>query len=254
MKCDSKPAPKKFVSKAKGKEGQVANPIFYDESGKIRCTMWTDEIAKYYDMIQPGKCYVISNCDIKPKNKWNFTNLNVELSFNRKSKITETTAEDLPSLPPVAEIKELDAVWDSSTKNYSSINVFGIVLSDEVVSVKVQNKKGEEIYKHEFFIIDKHLTKTKCMYWTGVLSEKIERDIFKGNPIFIIQGSVREWRGDKSIMIQNNSKVVGVSDRKLLSEEQKNLLTILDSGTPQKISLRRILKTHQPNLTALLQG
>lgn len=226
VKLESKGDVKTFVSKNKGKKGKVCNAIFFDKSGKIRSTLWTEEVDKYFEKLQPGHTYVISNCDIKPKSKWNNTSTKVELQFNRKSKIIEVVDDEIPDMPMVDNMIDLNQFQAANDKTQFSF--VGIIFSDGITSTELRGKGGKPLSKNEFFVIDQHKVKTKCLFWNETLNGK-SKDIVqtKGKPVLFVNVLLKEFRGNKSITVTNESKVLTLESKiKIQPDLEKKLKEI----------------------------
>ena len=86
-----------------------------DESGEIRATAFKAECDKYYEMIQIGKVYYITQGTLKAANK-QYSNLNndYELTFKDSTEVVPCTDEDETSKIPTVQfdfckINQLDA-------------------------------------------------------------------------------------------------------------------------------------------------
>ena len=70
---------KKNWSNSRG-EGCVFDFELKDASGVIKVTAFNDEVNKYFDMIQEGKIYYLSNGKIQPVRKPEYNNVSVQKS------------------------------------------------------------------------------------------------------------------------------------------------------------------------------
>ena len=77
---------KKNWSNSRG-EGCVFDFELKDASGVIKVTAFNDEVNKYFDMIQEGKIYYLSNGKIQPVRKPEYNNVSTYLKkLNSKIK------------------------------------------------------------------------------------------------------------------------------------------------------------------------
>ena len=86
-----------------------------DESGEIRATAFKAECDKYYEMIEIGKVYYITQGTLKAANK-QYSNLNndYELTFKDSTEVVPCTDEEETSKIPTVQfdfckINQLDA-------------------------------------------------------------------------------------------------------------------------------------------------
>ena len=101
-------------SNARG-EGHLFSMDLIDESGEIRATAFKAECDKYYEMIEIGKVYYITQGTLKAANK-QYSNLNndYELTFKDSTEVVPCTDEEETSKIPTVQfdfckINQLDA-------------------------------------------------------------------------------------------------------------------------------------------------
>ena len=101
-------------SNARG-EGHLFSMDLIDESGEIRATAFKAECDKFYEMIEIGKVYYITQGTLKAANK-QYSNLNndYELTFKDSTEVVPCTDEDETSKIPTVQfdfckINQLDA-------------------------------------------------------------------------------------------------------------------------------------------------
>jgi len=64
------------------------NVTFLDESGEIRATGFNEQVDSFYEVLQEGQIYYVSNCKVNFAKK-QFSNINndYELAFERITEI-----------------------------------------------------------------------------------------------------------------------------------------------------------------------
>jgi len=70
------------------RDGRLFNVTFLDESGEIRATGFNEQVDSFYEVLQEGQIYYISNCKVNFAKK-QFSNINndYELAFERNTEI-----------------------------------------------------------------------------------------------------------------------------------------------------------------------
>ena len=87
-----KKSTKKTWSNSRG-EGSVFDFVLKDASGDIKVTAFKEEVEKYFDMIQEGKVYYLSNAKIQPVRKPEYNNVSfLKYSFHLETSSVERVA------------------------------------------------------------------------------------------------------------------------------------------------------------------
>lgn len=87
-------------SNAKG-EGKLFSMDLKDETGEIRATAFRDEVDKFYEMIEIGRVYYISKCQLKTANKqYSSLKNDYEMTLTHDTQIKLCTEND-SSIPSV---------------------------------------------------------------------------------------------------------------------------------------------------------
>lgn len=149
--------------KASG-EGKLFSVNLLDESGEIKATGFNNECDQFYDLLQEGQVYYISNpCRVALAKK-QFSNLpnDYELTFERDTVIEK--AEDQASVPQVrfsfVNIQELQSVEKDAT-----VDVVGVLKDVGEVSQIVAKSSGKPYDKRELTLVDDSQFSVRLTIW-----------------------------------------------------------------------------------------
>ncbi|KAI1778327.1 replication factor-a protein [Hypoxylon cercidicola] len=149
--------------KASG-EGKLFSVNLLDESGEIKATGFNEQCDQYYDLLQEGQVYYISNpCRVSLAKK-QFTNLpnDYELTFERDTVIEK--AEDQTSVPQVrfsfVNIQELQSVEKDAT-----VDVVGVLKDVGEVSQITAKSTGKPYDKRELTLVDDSQFSVRLTIW-----------------------------------------------------------------------------------------
>lgn len=149
--------------KASG-EGKLFSVNLLDESGEIKATGFNEQCDQYYDLLQEGQVYYISNpCRVSLAKK-QFTNLpnDYELTFERDTVIEK--AEDQTSVPQVrfafVNIQELQSVEKDAT-----VDVVGVLKEVGEVSQITAKSTGKPYDKRELTLVDDSQFSVRLTIW-----------------------------------------------------------------------------------------
>ncbi|KAI1107135.1 replication factor-a protein [Jackrogersella minutella] len=149
--------------KASG-EGRLFSVNLLDESGEIKATGFNEQCDQYYDLLQEGQVYYISNpCRVALAKK-QFTNLpnDYELTFERDTVIEK--AEDQSSVPQVrfnfVNVQELQAVEKDST-----VDLVGVLKEVGEVSQIIAKSSGKPFDKRELTVVDDSQFSVRVTIW-----------------------------------------------------------------------------------------
>ncbi|KAL7622995.1 Replication factor A protein 1 [Parahypoxylon ruwenzoriense] len=145
-------------------EGKLFSVNLLDESGEIKATGFNEQCDQYYDLLQEGQVYYISNpCRVSLAKK-QFSNLpnDYELTFERDTVIEK--AEDQSSVPQVrfsfVNIQDLQSVEKDAT-----VDVVGVLKEVGEVS-QITAKSTQKSYdKRELTIVDDSQFSVRVTIW-----------------------------------------------------------------------------------------
>ncbi|KAI2625884.1 replication factor-a protein [Hypoxylon sp. NC1633] len=153
----------KTWQKASG-EGKLFSVNLLDESGEIRATGFNEQCDMFYDLLEEGQVYYISNpCRVSLAKK-QFTNLpnDYELTFERDTAIEK--AEDQASVPQVrfnfVNIQELQTVEKDAT-----VDVVGVLKEVGEVSQITSKNTGKFFDKRELTLVDDSQFSVRLTIW-----------------------------------------------------------------------------------------
>ncbi|KAK0166630.1 hypothetical protein PV327_004122 [Microctonus hyperodae] len=182
-------------------EGKLFNMTLVDESGEIRCTGFTDQVDRFYDMIEIGKVYYISRGQLKTANKaFNNTNNEYELTLSGDSEIApcHDDADDIPGVTfSFVAIRDIE--------NYQKndiIDVLAIVKSAEEVQLLTARATGRELRKRDLTLIDMSDSSITLTLW-GSQAEKFDSS---NNPVIAVKGArIGEFNNGKNLSLTGSS-------------------------------------------------
>lgn len=164
-------------------EGKLFSVNLLDESGEIKATGFNDQCDQFFDVLQDGQVYYISNpCRVQLAKK-QFSNLpnDYELTFERGTVIEK--AEDQSNVPQVrfnfCGIEELGKVDKDTT-----VDVVGILKEVAETSTIQSKTTGKDYEKRELTIVDDSGFSVRVTIW-GKTAASFDADLeavvaFKG--------------------------------------------------------------------------
>lgn len=145
-------------------EGKLFSVNLLDESGEIKATGFNEQCDQYYDLLQEGSVYYISNpCRVQLAKK-QFSNLpnDYELTFERDTVIEK--AEDQSSVPQVrfnfVNIQDLQTVEKDKT-----VDVIGVLKEIGETSQIVSKSTGKPYDKRELTLVDDSQFSVRVTIW-----------------------------------------------------------------------------------------
>ncbi|KAI1865898.1 uncharacterized protein JN550_008156 [Neoarthrinium moseri] len=149
--------------KASG-EGKLFSVNLLDESGEIKATGFNEQCDQYYDLLQEGSVYYISNpCRVQLAKK-QFSNLpnDYELTFERDTVIEK--AEDQSSVPQVrfnfVNVQDLQNIEKDAT-----VDIIGVLKDVGETSEIVSKNTGKPYSKRELTIVDDSQFSVRVTIW-----------------------------------------------------------------------------------------
>lgn len=258
IKCrlDSKAPIRTYKSRKTGDLGKVLNVVFRDTSGEIGATLWNEDVDKYAGMLQVGKLFVVSNCMLKDSGRYSNTGHPLEMTFSRKTKITETTDSDVPANPKI-QFSKLGDIVNKNPGNIVSMSV--IVYSDPETNEYTKKDSDEKISKVGFKAIDDSKVVVNFNYWKNQNNSNFLDKLKKDQPVIIYKGIVREFSGNKFVLIGSNSQLYCPLDKDSLHKdsmmEMNSLRKWFASGSMDTSNLKDLTGSSKTtaNLSTLQQ-
>ena len=169
-------------------EGHLFSMDLVDESGEIRATAFKDQCDKYYNMIEIGKVYYITQGTLKAANKqYSTLNNDYEMTFRDSTEVIPCVDEDEASKIPTlsfdfCQISQLNAGLKDST-----VDIIGVVKSATDCNTIVSSRTQKELKKRDIVLVDKSLTEVGLTLW-GTTAENFDGS---SNPVVAIKGKFR---------------------------------------------------------------
>ncbi|KAK2615883.1 hypothetical protein N8I77_002606 [Diaporthe amygdali] len=145
-------------------EGKLFSVNLLDESGEIKATGFNEQCDQFYDLLQDGEVYYISNpCRVQLAKK-QFSNLpnDYELTFERNTVIEK--AEDQSNVPQVrfnfCGIEDLN-----KTEKDTTVDVVGILKEVEEVATITSKTTQKPYDKRELTIVDDSGYSVRVTIW-----------------------------------------------------------------------------------------
>lgn len=184
-------------------EGKLFSLVFIDESGEIRATVFTQEVDKFYNIIEVNKVYYVRKATLKTADKrYSSVNNDYEMTFSSETEISPCDDEGVPNLPSLTftfvPINELEQHQPNST-----VDVVGIVKSVDDLR-RLTSKAGKELKKRDITIADETQVQIRLTLW----SADAESFDGTGNPVIAIKGCrLSDW-GGRSLSVLSSSQIV----------------------------------------------
>ena len=156
----------------KNGEGKLFSATFLDDSGEIRATGFNDAVDQWYEFLQQGQVYYVSNpCRVQLAKK-QFSNVNhdYELTFERDTVIEK--ADDMEGVPQVrynfTTLADLQTVEKDNT-----IDCIGVLQDVGEVSEIVGKTTSKPYSKRELSLVDNTGYTVRLTVW-GKTAENFE--------------------------------------------------------------------------------
>ncbi|KAG0636561.1 hypothetical protein HOY80DRAFT_350874 [Tuber brumale] len=186
------------------RDGRLFNVTLLDESGEIRATGFNDQVDSFYEVLQEGQIYYISNCKVNFAKK-QFSNINndYELAFERHTEIEK--CNDVDDGLPMARFNFVQFSELESIQNDGIIDVIGVI--KEVGEVApIQSKATQKSYtKRDVDLVDKSGYSVRITIW-GKYAEDWET---QPDEIVAFKGvKVSEYGGRSLSMLHSSTMTV----------------------------------------------
>uniref|UniRef100_A0A8C8ELU6 Replication protein A subunit n=1 Tax=Oncorhynchus tshawytscha TaxID=74940 RepID=A0A8C8ELU6_ONCTS len=182
-------------------DGKLFSMEIVDESGEIRVTAFTQEVDKFYSIIETGKVFYISKGSLKIANK-QYSSLKNDYEMTLNGESTIIPCEDTQDVPMVQcnfisiadlETREKDAILD----------VIGVCKSVADVT-RLTTKNNREVSKRTLNLMDQSGKLVEVTLW----GEEAENFDGSGQPILAIKGAKLSDYGGRSLSASFSSTVM----------------------------------------------
>ncbi|KAF1804516.1 hypothetical protein V8B55DRAFT_1499736 [Mucor lusitanicus] len=163
-------------------DGQLFSVHLLDSSGEIKATIFTDQVDRFYNLLEEGKVYYISKARVTMARK-QFSTLNneYELIFENGTEIQ--ACEEASNIPQVKYNFVKIADIDKCEKD-SNCDVLGVVTEDMGVSEIITKSTGRPLKKRELTLADDSLKTIRITFW-GNQAEQFDAS---GSPVIACKG------------------------------------------------------------------
>nr|NP_001279890.1 replication protein A 70 kDa DNA-binding subunit [Callorhinchus milii]AFK11625.1 replication protein A [Callorhinchus milii] len=183
-------------------EGKLFSIELLDESGEIRAAAFTDQVDKFFPLIEVNKVYYVSKGTLKTANK-QYTSVknDYEMTFNNDT--TVIPCDDGDNLPKVQfEFIPIDQL---DTKNKDTmIDIIGVCKSYEEVSKITVRTTNREVSKRNVQLLDMSGKIVTATLW-GEDAEKFDGS---GQPVLAIKGARLSDYGGRSLSVTSSSTLM----------------------------------------------
>lgn len=176
-------------------EGKVFHVGLLDaDGGEIRASFFNEAVDTFFDKLQKGKCYTLSNGSVRIANRqFNQCNHRYELAFDKIGRIEE--CQDVAQIESfVLKLVDLRTVQSRPLPFF--VDLCGVITSAAPL-LSFTSRDGKELVKRELTIADSTATSMDITLWGD--RAKQEDKAFEGNPVVVLKGvNVKEWNGGRS--------------------------------------------------------
>lgn len=157
----------KSYKNAKG-EGKLFNVQFLDDSGEIRATAFNEQVDKFYDLLEVGKTYRVSQLKVNTANK-RFSSLDhdYELMFGQLSEVEPSAnVGPIPNLYNFTPIKDIENAPPQTT-----LDLIGVVKEVSDVLHVMSQKLNKELVKRDLVLVDPGMKSIRLTLWDKMAEE-----------------------------------------------------------------------------------
>ncbi|XP_031646716.1 replication protein A 70 kDa DNA-binding subunit isoform X2 [Oncorhynchus kisutch] len=182
-------------------DGKLFSMEIVDESGEIRVTAFTQEVDKFYSIIETGKVFYISKGSLKIANK-QYSSLKNDYEMTLNGESTIIPCEDTQDVPMVqcnfVSIADLQA-----REKDTILDVIGVCKSVSDVT-RLNTKNNREVSKRTLNLMDQSGKLVEVTLW----GEEAETFDGSGQPILAIKGAKLSDYGGRSLSASFSSTVM----------------------------------------------
>ena len=186
-----------------GGEGCVFNIVVLDEANsRIQCTLFSEVAREWYDKVNTGTVFKFEGGDVRKvrNTKYNSTGNDLEIVFNRFTKITEVKHSDVI---PQYFYNFIDFTEIEGKAQYDPVDVLAIVVDPGTIST-IRLRSGEEKLRKTVRLADDSGVACDLTLW-GEEAQSFNFD--KDQIVAFAELSVREFRG-KQLSFGFQSKLI----------------------------------------------
>ncbi|KAG9351622.1 hypothetical protein JZ751_022873 [Albula glossodonta] len=182
-------------------DGKLFSMEIVDETGEIRVTAFTQEVDKFFTLIEVGKVYYISKGSLKIANK-QYSSLKNDYEMTLNGETTIIPCEDSQDVPMVQ--CDFISIADLESRDKDAIiDVIGVCKSVDEVS-RITTKNNREVSKRTINLMDMSGKVVTVTLW----GEEAEKFDGSGQPILAIKGARLSDFGGRSLSALFSSTVM----------------------------------------------
>jgi len=185
---------RQFNGKA-GAGGKVFNVELLDkDGGEIRASFFNQAADKYFDILEIGKCFVLSRGSVKIANRqFNPCNHRYELTFD-KDALVAPAADDENIKTMQFNFVELRVVQNKTLP--AKVDLCGVVVAVKP-AFSFKSREGKDLVKREITLADDTANSMDVTLWGERAQEPDSK--FESNPVMAFKSIiVKEWNGGRS--------------------------------------------------------
>ncbi|KAI8639445.1 replication factor-A protein 1 [Parasitella parasitica] len=181
-------------------DGQLFSVNLLDSTGEIKATAFTEQVDKFYNLLEEGQVYYISKAQVTMAKK-QFSTLNNEYELLLQSGTEIQACGEAADIPQVkycfVKIADIDnCEKDSNCVDRKAeklvLDVLGVVTEDAGISEIVSKASGKPMKKRELTLADESLKTIRITLW-GAQAEQFDAT---GTPIIACKGvRVNDYNG-----------------------------------------------------------
>ncbi|KAG0365494.1 replication factor-A protein 1 [Gamsiella multidivaricata] len=184
----------KTWSKPGNSEGRLFSMTLMDESGEIKATAFTQQVDEYYNMIEEGKVYFISNAKVDvAKKQFNNVKNNYELILQRDTHIVPAPENNHV---PTMRYNFVDLSTLANINEKETVDVVAIVKEIGEVTNTNSQKTNRPVIKRDLTLVDSTGFATRLTLW-GNQAESFS--VNGSNPVIAFKGVSVSNYGGKSL-------------------------------------------------------
>jgi replication factor A1 len=187
-------------------EGRLFSVTLLDHSGEIRLTCFNEVADKYFDLLQEGKVYDVSNFQVKiSKRQYGNVQNDYEISADSHTAIApvlDAVNDDIPSIHytfvKIAKVAE--------SKKDDVLDVIGVVKECGELQQITAKTTQKQLTKRDITLLDTSNASIRVTFW-GKLAEDFTEAQAASCPVLAIKGArVNEYQG-KMLSVSGSSQL-----------------------------------------------
>lgn len=174
----------------KGEECSVFSAQVVDEKGtQAEVTFWREQADMYYDSLQEGKVYMLSNFNVKPANR-NYTVSKFEycLHMDKRAVVEECADQNASKMKEHLKITSISKLPEYLGRQ-ALVSVMGVVMSAGPQGTVKRKSDSSEIARRDVTIMDKSMKSVVITFWDKMVEDSTKLDMHNDeNPVVTISG------------------------------------------------------------------